>query len=224
MTEYFFDTIGSLFKKNSLSFFTIIKKISGHLYKLTTNKIMTVDSIKQYPDEAECLKLIKRYQMLPNIIDHSIQVKNVAEAIYRNIIDKKGISIELLIASALLHDITKTRSILQNEMRHDLTGGELLRELGYVEIAVIVENHVVFSGFEPDAPLTEKEIIYYADKRVMHDKVVTIDTRVDDLVERYGRTDKIKEMILHNKKFIMKLEAKIQKHLSLDIEEALKDL
>ncbi len=185
---------------------------------------MKSDSAKKYPDENECMKLIKKYEMFPNIIDHSIQVKNVAEAIYNNIISKETISIELLISSALLHDITKTRAIINHEMRHDLTGGELLRELGYEEIAVIVENHVVFTDFDPDGPLTEKEIIYYADKRVMHDKVVTIEARVADLVERYGKTDNIKEMIVHNKKFILELESKIQKHMSTGIETALKDL
>jgi len=70
----------------------------------------------------------------------------------------------------------------------------------------------------------EKEIIFYADKRVMHDKVVTIDTRVADLVERYGKTDKLKDMIVHNKKFILELESKIQRHMDINIETALKDL
>ena len=185
---------------------------------------MIKDSVQKYPTEEECRKLIEKYEMLPNIVDHSIQVKNVAEAIYNNLTDKEKISIELLTAAALLHDITKTRSIETKELRHDLTGGELLRELGMEEIAVIVENHVVFHGFDPDGPLTEKEVIYYADKRVMHDKVVNIHTRVDDLVERYGLTDKIKEMILDNKKFILQLEAKIQSHMKINIETALKDL
>lgn len=185
---------------------------------------MINDTKKRYPSEDECYFLINKYDMLPNIIDHSKQVKNVAEAIYEHIKDKSNLSLELITASALLHDITKTKSILLNEMRHDLTGGELLRELGYDEIAVIVENHVVFSGFDPYGPVSEKEIIYYADKRVMHDKVVTIDIRVDDLVKRYGKTDKIKEMILHNKKFILNLEAKIQSHMDTDIESALENL
>ncbi len=185
---------------------------------------MIKESIKKIPSEDECLRLIKEHEMLPNIVDHSIQVKNVSEAIYKHLIDKQNISIELLIASALLHDITKTKAILEKELRHDLTGGELLRSLGYAEIAVIVENHVVFSDFDPDGPLLEKEIIYYSDKRVMHDTVVNIDTRVADLVERYGKTDKIKEMILNNKKFILKLESKIQSHMDIPIDEALKDL
>lgn len=185
---------------------------------------MNNDSKKHYPTESECFELIKEYGMLPNIVNHSIQVRNVSRAIYEHLSDRKSISIELLTAAALLHDIAKTRSIQMNELRHDLTGGKMLRDLGMVEIAEIVENHVVFTGFDPEGPLTEKEIIYYSDKRVMHDRIVNIDTRVDDLVQRYGRTDKIKKMILDNKKFVLQLESKIQRHMDIDIETALKGL
>jgi len=185
---------------------------------------MIKDPVKKYPSEDECHRLIEKYKMFPNIIQHSIQVKNVSEAIYHHLTDKQPISLELLIASALLHDIAKTKSIQTNDMRHDLTGGIMLRELGYDEIADIVENHVIFTGFEPDGPLLEKEIIYYADKRVMHDKIVNIDTRVDDLVERYGTTGYIKEMIQKNKIFVLKLEFKIQQHMAVPIEDALKEL
>lgn len=185
---------------------------------------MVNNSSKEYPSGDQCLELIKKYEMLPNIVDHSIQVKNVTEAIYSHIINREHLNHNLLVAAALLHDIAKTKSIIHKDLRHDLTGGEMLRNMGYDDIAVIVENHVVFSGFDPDGSLEEKEIIFYADKRVMHDKVVTIDTRVADLVERYGRTDKIKEMIVHNKKFILELEAKIQRHMDINIETALKDL
>ena len=185
---------------------------------------MTSKSNNSYPSAEECMKLIEKYEMLPNIVDHSIQVKNVSEAIYNRLIDKSNINPKLLTASALLHDIAKTKSILENNMRHDLLGGEMLRDLGFDDIAVIVENHVVFTGFDDEGPLTEKEIIYYADKRVMHDKIVTIDVRVDDLVKRYGIRDNIKQMILDNKKFVLQLEAKIQRHMTADMEDSLKDL
>jgi putative nucleotidyltransferase with HDIG domain len=185
---------------------------------------MTSKSNNNYPSVEECMKLIEKYEMLPNIVDHSIQVKNVSEVIYNHIIDKSNINLKLLVASALLHDIAKTKSIHENNKRHDLLGGQMLRDLGFDDIAVIVENHVVFTGFDDDGPLTEKEIIYYADKRVMHDKVVTIDVRVDDLAARYGINVNIKQMILDNKKFILQLEAKIQRFMDMDLEESLKDL
>jgi hypothetical protein len=58
----------------------------------------------------------------------------------------------------------------------------------------------------------------------MHDKIVTIDVRVEDLAKRYGLDDKIRHLILKNKKFVLELEAKIQRHMAIDIEESLKGL
>jgi putative nucleotidyltransferase with HDIG domain len=173
------------------------------------------------PTETECFSLIQEYNMLPNIIEHSIQVKNVSLIIYDNLNEKDTLNRELIIASALLHDIAKTSSIINRELRHDLKGGEILRELGYDEIAEIVESHVIFSDFDPNGPVTEKEIIYYADKRVMHDQIVTIDSRIADLVKRYGKTEKIREMIINNTKFVKSLEAKIRSRMSGDIDALL---
>lgn len=175
------------------------------------------------PTEKECFSLIQDYKMLPNIIDHSIQVKNVSVIIYENLEGKNSLNLELIIASALLHDIAKTSSIKNKELRHDLEGGEILRNLGYAEIAEIVESHVIFPGFDPDGPVTEKEIIYYADKRVMHDKIVSIDSRIEDLVKRYGKTEKIKEMIINNKKFVKSLENKILSHMNSDLDSLLEN-
>jgi len=184
-----------------------------------------MNDIKKYPSENECHELIRTYRMLPNIIDHSVQVMRVSVAIYENLKHPELLSKELIVAAALLHDIAKTRSIERKELRHDLIGGEIIRELGLAEeIADIVEKHVVYIDFKENSPINEKDIIFYADKRVMHDKVVTIDERIDDLVIRYGKNDKIKEMIIHNKKFVLALENKIQKNMKINIDIALKTL
>ena len=58
----------------------------------------------------------------------------------------------------------------------------------------------------------------------MHDLVVSIDTRIADLVERYGKTEKIREMIIHNKKFVLALERKIESGMIHGLNAALKDL
>ncbi len=185
---------------------------------------MFTGSADRYPSEMECMRIIEEHDMFPNIIEHSIQVKNVSVAIYKNLVNSAGISLPLIIAASLLHDIAKTSSIKQNDLRHDLTGGKMLREMGFDEIAEIVENHVVFTGFNPDGPVTEKEIVFYADKRVMHDRIVTIDTRVEDLVQRYGATEKIKEIIRSNRIFVVALENKIESHMSISIDTALQGL
>ncbi len=189
------------------------------------NSLMSgVKKMNRFPTFDQCMALIAEYKMLPNIVDHSIQVMNVALAVYENLKDKDEADIDLLTAAALLHDIAKTESIETGDHRHDITGGEILRSLGHDEIAEIVENHVVFKDFNAAGPLLEKEIIYYADKRVMHDKVVSLDKRISDLVDRYGINDRIKELIIENKKFVLELEAKIQSHMTVPLDEALKGL
>lgn len=183
-----------------------------------------MNDIKKYPTEDECFALIRRYKMLPNIVDHSVQVMRVSLAICNNLKNEGSVNTELVVAAALLHDIAKTQSIERNEHRHDLTGGEILRELGQPEIAEIVENHVIYPDFSESSPVNEKDIIYYADKRVMHDRIVTIDERIDDLVIRYGRTENLKEMILKNKQFVLALEGKIKRNMKSDLDTILRSL
>ncbi|TAL37111.1 MAG: HDIG domain-containing protein [Spirochaetes bacterium] len=172
------------------------------------------------PTIRECDALIARYRMLPNILGHSRQVMRVSLAIADNL--KEGIAVDraLVAASALLHDITKTRSIETRE-RHDETGAALLRELGFPRVAAIVEQHVVFQGFDPGGRVEEREIVYYADKRVMHENIVTIEERVRDLVERYGKTQEIVELITSNREMVLRLEAKLEGAMRVSMDEAI---
>jgi len=189
-------------------------------YKKTGNQNNTM-IINSIPTPEQCYAIIKEHEMFPNIIDHSEQVKNVTEAIIDNLIQAECIDRELALAGALLHDIAKTRTIKTGEMRHDLIGAEIMREYGCESIAQIIESHVVFSGFNPDGQIEEREIVFYADKRVMHDKIVSLDNRVEDLVQRYGKTDYLKSMIIKNREFILKLESKIQNFMTIEIDSAL---
>jgi uncharacterized protein len=175
------------------------------------------------PDEHECRELIKEYGMLPNILKHSEQVMRVSLCIADNLKKRDAVKRDLILAAALLHDITKTRSIGTGE-RHDVSGGELLRGLGFESVAVAVEQHVEFRDFRRDGPLLEKEIIYYADKRVMHDVIVTLDERLEDLVKRYGITSDLVERILSNKGFLFALEEKIASHMATGIHDAIDSL
>jgi uncharacterized protein len=176
------------------------------------------------PTPDECYEIMKRYNMRDNIMKHSIQVMNVAMALVDYLIDPGMVQGSLVQAAALLHDIAKTRTIETKEMRHDLIGGQIMRELGYDAIAEIVESHVVFEGFLPDGALEAREIVFYADKRVMHETIVSIDDRVNDLVERYGINERIVKLITENKDFVLQVERKIQSFLSREIEEIVSGL
>jgi len=169
------------------------------------------------PSEKKCLEIMQDYEMFANIVDHSNQVKRVALAIYDNLKNQSLVNKDLIIAAALLHDLAKTEAIKNKKARHDLLGGQMLRSLGYEEVALIVESHVFFLDFDPQADLNEKEITFYADKRVMHDQIVSIEERAADLVKRYGRNEEIIFNINKNKNFTLELEKKIQRFLNLDI-------
>jgi len=178
-----------------------------------------MNTLKTYPSEKECFTIIETHEMLPNIVEHSIQVKNVAIQIYDRLKDNTIVNRDILIASALLHDIAKTKSIIENVHHHDMLGGEILRHLGYFYIAEIVENHVVFRDFNENTQINEKDIIYYADKRVMHEKIVSLDQRIEDIAERYGHTEEHRKHILENIDFVLKVEAKIERYTTSSIKK-----
>jgi putative nucleotidyltransferase with HDIG domain len=175
------------------------------------------------PSREECDELMAKYSMLPNIVDHSIQVMRVSLAIIDNLKNDVFVNRDLVAAAALLHDITKTRSFITKE-RHDKSGGELLRELGFPRIAVIVEQHVTIHNINLKGELEEREIVYYADKRVLHDTIVTIDERVNDIMQRYGTAEEIRKLILHNMIQVLTVERKIAGFMNIDIEQAIQGI
>jgi uncharacterized protein len=194
--------------------------VDGNLMEEISEHFCVRDRI---PSPEECDELMAKYSMLPNIIAHSRQVMRVSLAITDNV--KKGVTInrDMIIAAALLHDITKTRSLKTKEP-HDQSGGELLRGLGFVSVGEIVEQHVILFDFDPKARLKESEIINYADKRVMHDSIVSLAERVQDLIQRYGVTEEIKNRIQQNEIQVIAIENKIAASIAIDLDAAIRGI
>lgn len=149
---------------------------------------------KQIPSIHQCLEYIERYEMLDNIRDHSIMVARVAGTLSDGLRQSGRATAPLpdpaeVTAGALLHDIAKTMC-LQTSCNHAEAGQQICVELGYPEIGEIVAEHVILKTFTADrytqGLFSAKEIVYYADKRVLHDQVVPLATRLDYILERYG--------------------------------------
>ena len=167
------------------------------------------------PTREECFELMRQYEMLPNIVRHSELVTKVALFIARKLNScGEHHDLALVEAGALLHDITKTISIKTRE-DHAKTGGELVSSLGYPQVADIVRQHIRIDPgtSDPDA-VSEAELINYADKRVKHVEVVSIEERFRDIQERYvnnfpGLQARFEEVLLETQLLEQKIFSKI---------------
>ncbi len=162
------------------------------------------------PSIQMCLEIMDKYEMLENIKAHSIMVARVAHVITVGLGPKaQEMSKGLILAGALLHDIGKTEA-LKHGGDHVQIGQEICREEGFEELVPIVAEHVVLKSFSADGKITEKEVVYYSDKRVNHDQVVALEERLAYILKRYAsRNPELKDPIVHNFNICRKVEQKL---------------
>lgn len=161
------------------------------------------------PTKYECFSLLQESGTLLHIAVHSIQVCRVALLIVDGMAAAApGIRRDLVQAGALLHDITKTRSLTTGEP-HAESGGLYLSERGFPEVGAIVRQHVQLADFRRGGPVTDAEIINYADKRVIHDRIAPLADRMDYILERYGRTPSLLERLTRIREETRELEEKL---------------
>ena len=139
------------------------------------------------PSIETCFQLMERYQMLDNIKAHSVMVAKAARLIARGLKDA-GLEISVLkaTAGALMHDIGKTAS-LKSGKDHAELGRQICLDNHLDEIADIVGDHVRMKSYNLNGSYSEKEVVFYADKRVNHDKIVFLEERLTYILDRYGR-------------------------------------
>ena len=138
------------------------------------------------PTRDRCLRLMDEHGMLDNIVDHSLKVTEVALFLSREL-NRKGQKIDLGVveAASLLHDLAKTECLKTKE-DHAEVGCERLTEMGYERIGQVVARHIVVGKPGYDSSVSEEELVNYADKRVQHDRIVSLTERFRDLRVRYG--------------------------------------
>ena len=148
------------------------------------------------PSIADCLQFGDDYAMYENIRAHSLQVARVSSVLYEGLVTHGTAQNippqELILAGALLHDIAKT-ICLKKGCRHATVGYEICIELGYPEIADIVGQHVILSSYNEGlydrGQFNAAAIVYYADKRVRHEEIVSLDDRLAYIIDVYGKND-----------------------------------
>lgn len=180
------------------------------------------------PDVAHCFRLMDEYAMLPNIRGHSIMVARVALQLLEGLAHNERVAPhlparDLVAAGALLHDIAKT-PCLQSGDDHARAGAEICARLGYPEIACIVAEHVVLRDHDrarnESGQFTARELIYYADKRVRHEEIVSLEERLVYILERYGAGEpEIERRIRENFAGCVRLEYSLFSFLSFAPEQ-----
>jgi hypothetical protein len=145
-----------------------------------------ITAATRLPSPEEVRRWWDRFGMLPNIRRHSEMVCRVAVALADWLagagvaLSRQGVEV-----GALAHDLAKTPCLGTGRL-HAQEGEEMLSELGYPELAYLVGCHVTLP---PDHPLDETMVVNYADKRVTHDRIVSLDDRFHYIIDRYGQGD-----------------------------------
>ena len=122
-------------------------------------------------DAAEISRLYQKYQTPQQVIRHMRKVAEVADQLMDGM--KMCGSRVRVMQACLLHDLCRA------EKQHARMSAEAIRKEGYPAIAALVAVHhqAAYSEQEAQGPLTEAELLFYADKRVQEDRLVSVEER-----------------------------------------------
>lgn len=137
---------------------------------------VTPDSIGVRPEEmldaAEITRLYQKYETPKQVIRHMRKVAELAMQLMDGM-QMPGLNRVRVMKACLLHDLCRA------EKQHARVSAEAIRKEGYPGIASLVAVHhqAAYSEREAQGPLTEAEILFYADKRVQEDRLVSVEER-----------------------------------------------
>lgn len=179
-------------------------------------RLLAENSRWDIPDAAECeLMLRTLFPVSPEVLHHSRRVAEVAHGLGTAVhLAGHELDLALIWAAAMLHDIAK------GHRRHATVGGAWLAQLGLCRIAAVVSAHTDPEPIEAGS-LTEKQIVYLADKLVRQDKRVTLEERFEAALSRYGRDPAACENIIRRRQAARQAVHWIEQATGRSLEEIL---
>lgn len=149
--------------------------------------------LEEFLDEEAISNLYEKYRTPDPVIRHMKKVADFSEKIIEELTDMPEIHPERIRKACLVHDLCRQKK------DHALISAVALLAEGYPEIADLVSVHHVsaYSKEEAGSPLSDAEVLFYADKRVKEDQVVTVQERfaasmakcyTDEAVSRHEKT------------------------------------
>jgi len=157
------------------------------------------------PTRKECLAMLAEYHVPPNIVRHNQAVAKLAVFLAQRLNENgAAIDVDLLEKAGLLHDMMRVFDFPEPDyqrfelnlpaeekakwrrlhakykaMTHEDAAYDVLKKK-YPALALTIKRHRYMAMLdEKDRPETwEEKLLYYADMRVMHDKIVPLKQRL----------------------------------------------
>lgn len=167
------------------------------------------------PTTEEREALYQQYHTPPHIQDHMRKVAAIATLLA----PYHQANVQLVEVAALLHDVVRLPEqwvylppTIVTPLPHAEVNYLLLCE-AWPEVAAIIRSHSLMTILEPNGlPTVEAKLVYYADKRVNHDGIVTVSERLQFGQERWKVTaanDMSANLLVH----LQQLEAELFNHV-----------
>ena len=143
------------------------------------------------PTREQCFELLKKYKYtLPEQggTKHFLIVNKIAVFLAKKLKEKgEDIDVELVDRASLLNDMDK--GCVDKDFDHGEMAHKFLIKEGYSEVAEVVRNHTIMRLFSVKYFTLEAKIVNYADCRVRHNDIVSVEERFADLKKRYSHLD-----------------------------------
>jgi len=167
------------------------------------NRLCKYSTSLDIPSAELCYQIQKWFHIQECIMKHSMKVAEVSLEIASALVHAGySLNIKLILAAALLHDIAK------GQKEHAKTGGKWIKELGYPEVAGVVAAHTDLPG-EAAEKLDERAVVFFADKLVKEDRVVSLGERFAASLEKFGKDEAVKQRILNRMKVAKRILERI---------------
>ena len=199
------------------------------------------------PTRKECLALLAEYHVPPHMVNHCRAVAKLAVFLAQRLNENGDtINVQLLERAGLLHDMMRMLDFQQPDynrfeqtlpdkekakwrrlrtkykaMTHEDAAYEILKDK-YPAIATAIKRHRYMAlPDEKDRPVTwEEKLLYYADKRVMHETIVPLRDRLAEGHKRnvfsHGSEAKSKINTAKVDPLIYEMEKEIFEKIGLD--------
>ncbi len=172
---------------------------------------------RDIPSIRECEAILDRYAAGDRLTGHCLEVEKLSRFLAENL-NKAGckLDLDLVTAAALLHDIAKGRPA------HAKEGALLLREMGYPRVADVVACHMDINPGGGNV-ISEKEIIYLADKMILGGQRVSIEERFGSRLKSVVSDEKAIEAVTARFETALSIRRGVEALLGRSLNEVLKD-